>query len=141
MIIQNIYTLLRILSAYRINLRTIRELKIQKAGKVACAVSMYSKLTFDNDTRKVEKALKKYEDKKTEALVLLAEIDLLEKMEDVKDAEMWKRKSMKEKLVAVERLRKDLKNQITDYIEKHGDQDLQRYNELLEELEKDKAHY
>lgn len=102
---------------------------------------MYSKLTFDNDTRKVEKALKKYEDKKTEALVLLAEIDLLEKMEDVKDAEMWKRKSMKEKLVAVERLRKDLKNQITDYIEKHGDQDLQRYNELLEELEKDKAHY
>lgn len=102
---------------------------------------MYSKLAFDNDTRKVEKALKKYEDKKTEALVLLAEIDLLEKMEDVKDAEMWKRKSMKEKLVAVERLRKDLKNQITDYIEKHGDQDLQRYNELLEELEKDKAHY
>lgn len=102
---------------------------------------MYSKLTFDNDTRKVEKSLKKYEEKKTEALVLLAEIDMLEKMEDVKDAEMWKRQSMKEKLVAVERLRKDLKNQITDYIERHGDHDLQRYSELLEELEKDKAHY
>ena len=104
-------------------------------------MSMYSKMSFDNDTRKVEKALKKYEDKKTEALVLLAEIDLLEKMEDVKDAELWKRQSMKEKLVAVERLRKDLKNQVVDYIEKHGDQDLQRYTELLEELEKDKAHY
>lgn len=104
-------------------------------------LSMYSKMTFDNDTRKVEKALKKYEDKKTEALVLLAEIDMLEKMEDVKDAELWRRQSMKEKLVAVERLRKELKTQIVNYIEKYGDHDLQRYSELVEELEKDKAHY
>lgn len=101
---------------------------------------MYSKMAFDNDTRKVEKALKKYEDKKTEALVLLAEIDMLEKMEDVKDAELWRRQSMKEKLVAIERQRKDLKNLIVNYIEKYGDQDLQRYSELVEELEKDKAH-
>lgn len=101
---------------------------------------MYSKMAFDNDTRKVEKALKKYEDKKTEALVLLAEIDMLEKMEDVKDAELWRRQSMKEKLVAVERQRKDLKNLIVNYIEKYGDHDLQRYSELVEELEKDKAH-
>lgn len=118
-----------------------RELTIIKRRKAADPMSMYSKLAFDNDTRKVKKALKKYEDKKTEALVLLAEIDLLEKMEDVKDAEMWKRQSMKEKLVAVERMRKHLKNQIADYIEKYGDQDLLRYAELLEELEKDKAHY
>lgn len=101
---------------------------------------MYSKMAFDNDTRKVEKALKKYEDKKTEALVLLAEIDMLEKMEDVKDAELWRRQSMKEKLVAIERQRKDLKNLIVNYIEKYGDHDLQRYAELAEELEKDKAH-
>lgn len=101
---------------------------------------MYSKMAFDNDTRKVEKALKKYEDKKTEALVLLAEIDMLEKMEDVKDAELWRRQSMKEKLVAIERQRKDLKSLIVNYIEKYGDQDLQRYSELVEELEKDKAH-
>lgn len=105
------------------------------------SLSMYSKMAFDNDTRKVEKALKKYEDKKTEALVLLAEIDMLEKMEDVKEAELWRRQSMKEKLVAVERLRKDLKTQVVDYIEKYGDHDLQRYTELVEELEKDKAHY
>lgn len=102
-------------------------------------MSMYSKLTFDNDTRKVEKALKKYEAKKTEALVLLAEIDMLEKMKDVEDAELWKRQSMKEKLVAVERQRKELKALITDYIEKHGDQDLHSYTELLQELENDKA--
>ncbi|ANU14994.1 hypothetical protein [Planococcus halocryophilus] len=102
-------------------------------------MSMYSKLTFDNDTRRVEKALKKYEAKKTEALVLLAEIDMLEKMEDVQDAELWKRQSMKEKLVAVERQRRDLKELITDYIEKHGDQDLHPYTELLQELENDKA--
>ncbi|ANU24425.1 hypothetical protein [Planococcus donghaensis] len=102
-------------------------------------MSMYSKLTFDNDTRKVEKALKKYEAKKTEALVLLAEIDMLEKMEDVEDAELWKRQSMKEKLVAVERQRRELKALITDYIEKHGDQDLHSYTELLQELENDKA--
>lgn len=101
---------------------------------------MYSKLAFDNDTRKVEKALKKYEDKKTEALVLLAEIDMLEKMEDVKDAELWRRQSMKEKLVAIERQRKELKDLIVHYIEKYGDHDLQRYAELVEELEKDKAH-
>ncbi|AQU78160.1 MULTISPECIES: hypothetical protein [Planococcus] len=102
-------------------------------------MSMYSRLTFDNDTRKVEKALKKYEDKKTEALVLLAEIDMLEKMEDVQDAELWKRQSMKEKLVAVERQRRDLVELVTDYVEKHGNQDLYVYTELLQELERDKA--
>ncbi|WP_298832807.1 hypothetical protein [uncultured Planococcus sp.] len=102
-------------------------------------MSMYSKLTFDNDTRKVEKALKKYEDKKTEALVLLAEIGMLEKMEDVEDAELWRRQAMKEKLVTVERQRRDLKEMIANYVEKHGDQDLHRYTELLQELENDKA--
>ncbi|TWT04256.1 hypothetical protein FQV26_15060 [Planococcus sp. CPCC 101016] len=102
-------------------------------------MSMYSKLAFDNDTRKVEKALKKYEDKKTEALVLLAEIDMLEKMEDVQDAELWRRQAMKEKLVTVERQRRDLTEMITNYVEKYGEQDLHRYAELLQELENDKA--
>lgn len=102
---------------------------------------MYSRMTFENDTKKVEKALKKYEEKKNEALVLLAEIDMFEKMEDVKDAEMWRRQSLKEKLVTIERQRKELKNLIVSYIDKHGDQDLQRYAELLAELEKDKPKY
>lgn len=102
-------------------------------------MSMYSKLAFDNDTRKIEKALKKYEAKKNEALRLLAEIDMLEKMEDVQDAELWRRQSMKEKLITVERQRKDLKEMITNYVEKYGDQDLHRYTELLQELENDKA--
>lgn len=102
-------------------------------------MSMYSRLTFDNDTRKVEKSLKKYEDKKMEALVLLAEIDMLEKMEDVQDAELWKRQSMKEKLVAVERQRRDLVELVADYVEKHGNQDLYVYTELLQELAGDKA--
>ncbi|MDN3428139.1 hypothetical protein QL992_03815 [Microbacterium sp. APC 3898] len=102
-------------------------------------MSMYSKLAFDNDTRKIEKALKKYETKKNEALRLLAEIDMLEKMEDVQDAELWRRQSMKEKLVTVERQRKDLQEMITNYVEKYGDQDLHRYTELLQELESDKA--
>lgn len=98
-------------------------------------------MAFDNDTKKIEKSLKKYEEKKNAALVLLAEIDMLEKMEDVKDAELWRRQSMKEKLVSVERQRKELKDMITSYIQKHGDQDLQRYTDLLDELEKDKFHY
>lgn len=102
-------------------------------------MSMYSKMTFDTDTRKVEKALKRYEEKKNEAFVLLAEIDMLEKMEDVEDAELWKRQSMKEKLVTVERLRKDLLEQVTDYLKKHGDQAPLSYIELLQELENDKA--
>ena len=101
-------------------------------------MSIYSKMTFESDTRKVEKALKKYEEKKTEALVLLAEIDMLEKMEDVKDAELWRRQSMKEKLITVERQRKELQDLIINYVEKHGDKDLQHYSELLAELEKDK---
>ena len=104
-------------------------------------MSIYSNMAFDNDTKKIEKSLKKYEEKKNAALVLLAEIDMLEKMEDVKDAEMWRRQSMKEKLVGVERQRKELKELITSYIQKHGDQDLQRYTDLLDELEKDKPHY
>ncbi|ETP67790.1 hypothetical protein G159_15485 [Planococcus glaciei CHR43] len=98
-------------------------------------------MAFDNDTKKIEKSLKKYEEKKNAALVLLAEIDMLEKMEDVKDAELWRRQSMKEKLVSVERQRKELKDMITSYIQKHGDQDLQRYTDLLDELEKDKFHH
>lgn len=101
-------------------------------------MSMYSKMSFDSDTKKIEKSLKKYEEKKNAALLLLAEIDMLEKMEDVKDAELWKRQSMKEKLIAVERQRKELKELITSYIDKHGDHDLQHYAELLVELEKDK---
>lgn len=104
-------------------------------------MSIYSNMAFDNDTKKIEKSLKKYEEKKNAALVLLAEIDMLEKMEDVKDAELWRRKSMKEKLVSVERQRKELKDMITSYIQKHGDQDLQRYTDLLDELEKDKFHH
>lgn len=104
-------------------------------------LSIYSNMAFDNDTKKIEKSLKKYEEKKNAALVLLAEIDMLEKMEDVKDAELWRRKSMKEKLVSVERQRKELKDMITSYIQKHGDQDLQRYTDLLDELEKDKFHH
>lgn len=104
-------------------------------------LSIYSNMAFDNDTKKIEKSLKKYEEKKNAALVLLAEIDMLEKMEDVKDAELWRRQSMKEKLVSVERQRKELKDMITSYIQKHGDQDLQRYTDLLDELEKDKFHY
>ncbi|MBZ5200912.1 hypothetical protein HU147_06745 [Planomicrobium chinense] len=104
-------------------------------------MSIYSNMAFDNDTKKIEKSLKKYEEKKNAALVLLAEIDMLEKMEDVKDAELWRRQSMKEKLVSVERQRKELKDMITSYIQKHGDQDLQRYTDLLDELEKDKFHY
>ncbi|ANU26536.1 hypothetical protein [Planococcus versutus] len=102
-------------------------------------MSLYSKMTFDTDTRKVEKALKKYEEKKNEALVLLAEIDMLEKIEDVEDAELRKRQSMKEKLVTVERLRKDLLEQVTDYLKKHGDQASLSYIELVQELENDKA--
>ncbi len=102
-------------------------------------MSMYSKLAFDNDTRKIGKALKKYEDKKNEALVLLAEIDMLEKMEDVQDAELWRRQAMKEKLVTVERQRRELTEMITNYVEKYGEQDLHRYAELLQELENDKA--
>lgn len=104
-------------------------------------LSIYSNMAFDNDTKKIEKSLKKYEEKKNAALVLLAEIDMLEKMEDVKDAELWRRQSMKEKLVSVERQRKELKDMITSYIQKHGDQDLQRYTDLLDELEKDKFHH
>ncbi|KOF10904.1 hypothetical protein AC739_07945 [Planococcus glaciei] len=104
-------------------------------------MSIYSNMAFDNDTKKIEKSLKKYEEKKNAALVLLAEIDMLEKMEDVKDAELWRRQSMKEKLVSVERQRKELKDMITSYIQKHGDQDLQRYTDLLDELEKDKFHH
>lgn len=101
-------------------------------------MSVYSKMSFDSDTRKVEKALKKYEEKKTEALVLLAEIDMLEKMEDVKDAELWRRKSMKEKLITVERQRRELESLIIHYVEKHGDKDLQHYSELLADLANDK---
>ena len=104
-------------------------------------MSIYSNMAFDNDTKKIEKSLKKYEEKKNAALVLLAEIDMLEKMEDVKDAELWRRQSMKEKLVSVERQRKELKDMITSYIQKHEDQDLQRYTDLLDELEKDKFHH
>ena len=104
-------------------------------------MSIYSNMAFDNDTKKIEKSLKKYEEKKNAALVLLAEIDMLEKMEDVKDAELWRRQSMKEKLVSVERQRKELKDMITSYIQKHGDQDLQCYTDLLDELEKDKFHH
>src|SRR5690606_23421346 len=100
---------------------------------------MYSKLAIDNDIRKIEKGLIKYEAKKNEALRLLAEIDMLDKMEDVQDAELWRRQSMKEKLVTVERQRKDLQEMITNYVEKYGDQDLHRYTELLQELESDKA--
>lgn len=104
-------------------------------------MSIYSNMAFDSDTKKIEKSLKKYEEKKNAALVLLAEIDMLEKMEDVKDAELWRRQSMKEKLVSLERQRKELKDMITSYIQKHGDQDLQRYTEILDELEKDKFHH
>ncbi|MDN7246681.1 hypothetical protein QWY16_02025 [Planococcus shenhongbingii] len=102
---------------------------------------MYSKMAFDNETKKIEKALKKYDEKKNSALVLLAEIDMFEKMDDVKELELWRRQTLKEKLVAVERHRKELKELIASYIEKHGDQDLQRYSDLLEELEKDKFRY
>lgn len=59
-------------------------------------MSMYSNMTYENDTRKIDKALKKYDEKKNAALVLLAEIDMLNKMEDVEDTILWKQKSMKE---------------------------------------------
>jgi transposase len=101
-------------------------------------------MAFENDTKKVEKALKKYEEKKNAALVLLAEIDMLEKMEDVKEAELWRRQSMKEKLVSLERQRKELKELITSYVQKHGEQgdpELQRYSDILDELEKDKFRH
>lgn len=104
-------------------------------------MSIYSNMAFDSDTKKIEKALKKYEEKKNAALVLLAEIDMLEKMEDVKEAELWRRQSMKEKLVSVERQRKELKELITSYVQKHGDQNLQRYTDILDELEKDKFRH
>jgi hypothetical protein len=102
-------------------------------------MSFYSKMTFENDTRKIERAKRKYEQKKVAALTLLAEIDMLEKMEDVEDAEMWKRQSMKEKLVEVERHRKNLHALVQDYTEKYSGQEVSQYEDLLEDLEKDKA--
>ena len=102
-------------------------------------MSFYSKMALENDTRKLERAKRKYEEKKTAALTLLAEIDMLEKMEDVEDAEMWKRKSMKEKLVEVERHRRNLLVLVQDYKEKYSDQEVSQYEDLLEDLEKDKA--
>lgn len=101
-------------------------------------MSMYSNMTYENDTRKIDKALKKYEEKKNAALVLLAEIDMLNKMEDVEDTILWKQKSMKEKLIAAERQRRDVEEMLINYIGKYDDHDLHRYTELLEELKKDK---
>ncbi len=60
-------------------------------------------------------------------------------MDDVQDAALWKRQSMKEKLVAVERQRKNLQELVTDYLKKHGNQASSSYTELLQELENDKA--
>uniref|UniRef100_UPI0035643A4E hypothetical protein n=1 Tax=Planomicrobium okeanokoites TaxID=244 RepID=UPI0035643A4E len=47
-------------------------------------------------------------------------------------------KSMKEKLIAAERQRRDVEEMLINYIGKYDDRDLHRYTELLEELKKDK---
>ncbi len=101
-------------------------------------MSIYSNLTYENDTRKIDKALKKYEEKKNVALVLLAEIDMLNKMEDVEDTILWKQHSMKEKLIATERQRKEVEKMLVHYIDKYSDRDLRRQTDMLEQLKKDK---